>query len=93
MIFHLYQESFTPFSNLFKKVKLLINDSSIIVTHAEIIEISHLFKKTVTKVLNQLEEGLIEQEGKLGSANKYMFTIPGSYHFQLDLLPVIEKGN
>jgi DNA-binding MarR family transcriptional regulator len=53
------------------------NDSSVIVTHAEIIERSHLSKKTVTKALNQLEEqGWIEQERNLGSANKYIFAIP-----------------
>ncbi len=53
------------------------NDSSIIVTHAEIIERSHLSKKTVTKALNQLEEeGWIERERNLGSANRYIFTIP-----------------
>ncbi len=53
------------------------NDSSIIVTHAEIIERSHLSKKTVTKALNQLEEeGWIERERNLGSANRYFFTIP-----------------
>jgi DNA-binding MarR family transcriptional regulator len=52
------------------------NDSSIIVTHAEIIERSHLSKKTVTKALNQLEEeGWIERERNLGSANRYFFTI------------------
>ncbi len=53
------------------------NDSSIIVTHAEIIERSHLSKKTVTKALNQLEkEEWIERERNLGSANRYIFTIP-----------------
>lgn len=53
------------------------NDSSIIVTHAEIIERSHLSKKTVTKALNQLEEeGWIERQRNLGSANRYIFTIP-----------------
>jgi DNA-binding GntR family transcriptional regulator len=64
----------------FQKGKTLPNnDSSVIVTHAEIIEKSHLSKKTVTKALNQLEEeGWIEQERNSGSANKYMFTIPSS---------------
>jgi DNA-binding MarR family transcriptional regulator len=53
------------------------NDSSIIVTHTEIIERSHLSKKTVTKALKQLEEqGWIERERNLGSANRYIFTIP-----------------
>jgi DNA-binding MarR family transcriptional regulator len=64
----------------FQKGKTLPNnDSSVIVTHAEIIERSHLSKKTVAKALNQLEEqGWIEQERNLGSANKYIFTIPSS---------------
>ena len=62
----------------FQKGKTLLNnDSSIIVTHAEIIERSHLSKKTVTKALNQLEEeGWIERERNIGSANRYIFTIP-----------------
>ena len=62
----------------FQKSRIVPNqDSSIIVTHAEIIERSHLSKKTVTKALNQLEvEGWIERERNLGSANKYIFTIP-----------------
>ena len=62
----------------FQKGKTLPkNDSSIIVTHAEIIERSHLSKKTVTKALNQLEEGgWIQQERNSGSANRYIFTIP-----------------
>lgn len=61
----------------FQKSKTIPNnDSSIIVTHAEIIERSHLSKKTVTKALNQLEEeGWIEQERNLGSANRYIFKI------------------
>jgi DNA-binding MarR family transcriptional regulator len=64
----------------FQKGKTLPNnDSSVIVTHAEIIERSHLSKKTVGKALNQLEEqGWIEQERNLGSANKYIFTISSS---------------
>ena len=64
----------------FQKGKTLPNnDSSVIVTHAEIIERSHLSKKTVAKALNQLEEeGWIEQERNSGSANKYIFTIPSS---------------
>jgi DNA-binding MarR family transcriptional regulator len=62
----------------FQKGKTVPNqDSSIIVTHAEIIERSHLSKKTVTKALNQLEaEGWIERERNLGSANSYNFTTP-----------------
>jgi DNA-binding MarR family transcriptional regulator len=62
----------------FQKGKAIANyDSSIIVTHAEIIERSHLSKKTVIKALNQLEqEGWIERERNLGSANRYIFTIP-----------------
>lgn len=61
----------------FQKGKTLANnDSSIIVTHAEIIQRSHLSKRTVTKALNQLEEeGWIERERNLGSANRYIFTI------------------
>jgi DNA-binding MarR family transcriptional regulator len=64
----------------FQKGKTLPNnDSSVIVTHAEIIERSHLSKKTVGKALNQLEqEGWIELERNSGSANKYMFTFPSS---------------
>jgi DNA-binding MarR family transcriptional regulator len=55
------------------------NDSSVIVTHAEIIERSHLSKNTITKALSQLdEEGWIEQQRNSGSANKYIFTIPSS---------------
>ena len=62
----------------FQKGKTLPNnDSSVIVTHAEIIERSHLSKKTVTKSLNQLEQGgWIEQERNSGSANRYIFIIP-----------------
>ena len=61
----------------FQKGKTLLNnDSSIIVTHAEIIERSHLSKKTVTKALNQLEQkGWIERERNLGSANRYIFAL------------------
>jgi DNA-binding MarR family transcriptional regulator len=64
----------------FQKGKTLPNnDSSVIVTHAEIIERSRLSKKTVAKALSQLdEEGWIEQERNSGSANKYIFTIPSS---------------
>jgi DNA-binding MarR family transcriptional regulator len=64
----------------FQKGKTLPNNnSSVIVTHAEIIERSHLSKKTVGKALNQLEqEGWIELERNSGSANKYMFTFPSS---------------
>jgi DNA-binding MarR family transcriptional regulator len=59
----------------FQKGKTIpTNDSSIIVTHAEIIERSRLSKKTVTKALNELEqEGWIERERNLGSANRYIF--------------------
>lgn len=62
----------------FQKGKTVLNqDSSIIVTHAEIMERSHLSKKTVTKALNQLEqEGWVEREKNLGSANRYIFKIP-----------------
>jgi DNA-binding MarR family transcriptional regulator len=53
------------------------NDSSIVVTHSEIIERSHLSKRTVTKALDQLEEkGWIKRERNSGSANRYIFTIP-----------------
>jgi DNA-binding MarR family transcriptional regulator len=59
----------------FQKGKTVANnDSSVIVTHAEIIERSHLSKKTVTKALAQLEaEGWIERERNIGSANRYIF--------------------
>lgn len=62
----------------FQKGKTVANnDSSIIVTHAEISQRSHLSKKTVTKALDQLgAEGWIERERNLGSANRYIFTIP-----------------
>ena len=64
----------------FQKGKTLPNnESSVIVTHAEIIERSFLSIKTVTKSLNQLEEERwIERERNSGSANKYIFTIPSS---------------
>lgn len=67
-----------PSLNLFKRVRLfLYNDSSVIVIHADIIERSHLSKKTVMKSLDQLEQaGWIERKRNSGTANKYIFTNP-----------------
>ncbi len=60
----------------FQKGKTLPhNNTSVIVTHAEIIERSNLSKQTVVKALNLLEaNNWIEQQRNLGSANRYIFT-------------------
>jgi DNA-binding MarR family transcriptional regulator len=52
-------------------------DSSVIVTHGEIIERSNLSKHTVTKALNLLaSNGWIEWRQNAGAANQYTFTTP-----------------
>ena len=53
------------------------NNSSVIITQAEIVERCHLSKVTVMKALNQLAKaGWIERERNIGSANRYIFTNP-----------------
>jgi predicted RNA-binding protein (virulence factor B family) len=50
---------------------------SIVVTHREIMERSHLSKKTVRKAIGELvKTGWIEQQTNWGSANGYVFVNP-----------------
>jgi predicted transcriptional regulator len=51
------------------------NYSSVVVTHAEIMERSNLSKNTIMKAINQLmKTGWIVREINWGSANRYIFT-------------------
>lgn len=61
----------------FQKGKTLPHlNPSVVVTHGEIAERSHLSKNTVQKALKQLERtGWIGLERRMGSANRYLFTV------------------